>query len=365
MPLQEECLGNISSVGSAFSNTTFLLQPANATSFPLMAKQMVIYDKYRTEQFYYRLESTSGTSVGSTNTALGSVLLNASYDVTDAVWTNQIDMEDYGRSGRTKQVKEAKPSTSQTFIIDHARARGPGGDGWMYMLPGVGSTQVTPSGTSAHDYTAGIFQIATAGQQAASVVGRLYVGWSGWVKDRKTDSTGSALVGAHIVESANATASAAAPLGTSGGTVRSGSTLATVTTNTTFTLPIVGQFLIAANWTSAPSVAAAPTLTFGSAITRSQIMNDNASTFNAGFNTANATAWYCTFVTVATAGTAAANTITITGLTSMAGATADIFIQQAYSGLTLERRTAPVQMSEVDSLKALLRSCVASSSNIL
>jgi hypothetical protein len=41
-----------------------------------------------------------------------------------------------------------------------------------------GSTQVTPASTSAYDYSVGLFQIATVGQQAACTIGRLYVGYS-------------------------------------------------------------------------------------------------------------------------------------------------------------------------------------------
>lgn len=334
VPYTEECIGAITTPGATFTNSTFVINPANVTTFPWLSTIAAKFEKYKFNKLMFKLVSSSADAVGSTNTALGTVILNTNYDVLDTAFATQTQMEDYGGAA------EDKPAEHQTHSVDCKGRRG-GTDGYRFNLPSSGTTASAvayPSNSSAHDYDLGLFQIATVGQQAASTIGRLYVCYQVDLMRRKVDTPlGQSLFSAHIVESPAVSAAAAgsAFLGTSGGSLRTGSLIPTVTTGNTFTLPLVGRFLIA--WGFTGSVTVVPTFTGGSATANVTIVADNAAS---GFSTTDGSTKASGFFLfdVSTPGTGAANTVTITGLTSLAAGKADIFITQVSSGLTALRQ---------------------------
>lgn len=356
VPYTEECIGAVTSPGATFTNSTFVVNPANTTTFPWLASIAAKFEKYKFNKLMFKLVSSSADAVGSTNTALGTVILNTNYDVLDSAFATQTQMEDYGGAS------EDKPAEHQTHSVDCKGRRG-GFDGYRFNLPSSGTSAASvayPSNSSAHDYDLGLFQIATVGQQAASTVGRLYVCYQVDLMRRKVDTPlGQSLLSAHIVESPAATAAAAgsAFLGTTGGALRSGSLIPSVATGNTFTLPLAGRFLVASTWKN--SVTANPTFSLGSAITAVLLMSDNTS----GDHAAVAGGLSCTVETydVATPGTGAANTITITGLTSLAAGVCDIFISQIPSGLSITRSDLESVDHRVDALERMIARLTTSS----
>lgn len=147
------------------------------------------------------------------------------------------------------------------------------------------------------------------------------------------------------------TCSTTNPLGSGGGAVRSGSNLGVVTTPTTFTLPQVGQYLIAAAWVTT-TVSNAPVFSYGANISALRIMNDNGY-LNIGDFHANSSSYNMVVVTVAAPGTAAANTVTIT-LSGMTSGQCDIFIQQTNSGLLLGGPSVDSRLVRLESLLSRL-----------
>lgn len=339
VPYTEECIGAVSSLGATFVNSTFVINPANTTTFPWLSSIAAKFEKYKFNKLMFKFVSSSADAVGSTNTALGTVILNTNYDVLDTAFATQTQMEDYGGAS------EDKPAEHQIHNVDCKGRRG-GFDGHRFNLVSSGTTATGvayPSNSSAHDYDLGLFQVATVGQQAVSVLGRLYVCYQVDLQRRKLDTPlGQSILTAHIVESPAATAAAAgsAFLGTSGGVLRSGSLIPCVCTGNTFTIPLVGRFSIAAFWSG--SVTVVPSMSLGANILSSTctILQDSSSGSISAFSAAG-DGIHLRIVDVSSAGTGAANTITITGLTNLAAGKVDIFISQISSGLL-----DPVSISE-------------------
>jgi len=313
----------------------FYLNPGNSLLFPVFSKIAATYEEYICHmlRFWYRGEeyTASGTVVSA-----GILVYATNMDVDDSTFTNVDQMENYDDS-------ESGPPFSGHFMHDvlevhKKRGRNRGSGGAMPLnnyFVFSSANQEAPSGLSqiGKFYDLGNFQIASNGTQTASPAGELWVEHS-WTMIRRKQETplGQSLLGAHISESPVNTAAAAgsAFLGTSGGTVHSGSNLVVSPTGNTFLLPVVGNWLVAGFW--AGSVTVVPTLTGGANIA---VLNTSDGVVNNGlFSVAgNATSGYLTFI-VSASGTGAANTVTITGLTNLAAGHADIFIQQISSGLT-------------------------------
>jgi len=173
-PYKEECLGSFST-SVAFANTTYVLNAANSVTFPWMGSIAPKFEYYRFKKLGLKFVSTSADAVGSTNTALGSVLINTNYDVLDPAFASQIEMEAYGGG---KMCSEACPDKSQFHAIEPLGLKGGVAGGWRYCLPSIATTaagQPYPASSSAHDYDIGLLQIASSGVQAASVAGRIYL----------------------------------------------------------------------------------------------------------------------------------------------------------------------------------------------
>jgi len=269
-----------------------------------------------------------------TNVSAGIVAMVTNMDPDDLQFTNITQLENYEGS-------VSGPPFAGHFVHDVAvahKSRGRNrtkGDALSLNQYFVFSSAniAAPTGQMAKFFDMGQFQLAVNGCQAATPAGELWVEHE-WTLIRRKQETpiGQQTLYAHVVASAQGTASAAAPLGTGGGSLRSGSTIPCVTTNTTITLPIAGTYL----WTSEfnGSATVAPTLTPGANITSAPaILNNNAvatlTAISGGLvNTIN-------LFTVSANGTGAANTITITGLTNLASGQADIFITQVSGGITL------------------------------
>lgn len=145
----------------AFQSNTFICNPSNNITFPWLSNLATNFEMYQFDGLIFRFESTSGTAVGSTNTALGTTMGYFAYDT--------LDQTVLGKSTLLQYEGCVDARTSENFLIgvecDETKLVMPR----LYVGP-------PPSGSDAKTYNWGNLTIATQGMQAASVtVGELYV----------------------------------------------------------------------------------------------------------------------------------------------------------------------------------------------
>jgi len=306
----------------AFSSTSYAINPGILASFPWLSAIAAQFEEWELKGAVYEFKTTSATAVASTNTALGTVILATNYDALDSAFVNKQQMEQY----------EFACSTVPCASVLHPVECNPKMNPLSRFYVRTGDV----TGDDLRFSDLGNFQIATVGMQAAAVIGELWLSYDIILYKPKIQTPiGANLTFAHVTEYAAASATAAAPFGTTAGSgsVRTGSTLPTVVTSTTFTLPLVGTYLCAASWVSA-NVGASPIFTEGANLTGLSILNNNAGAEISNYGPNIAASMFAVY-TVTSAGTGAANTVTVTGLTSMTGGKTDLFICQVPSGLTL------------------------------
>lgn len=145
----------------AFKVDTLTVQPGNASTFPWLSTIAQNYEQYKIHGMVFFFKSTSGESVGSTNTSLGTVIMSSEYNVESASYSNKMQMEsaEFAQSG--------KPSVSMMHGLECDLSDRPVN---AYF---VRSGEVS---TDKKWYDFAKFQIGTTGFQAASVtVGELWV----------------------------------------------------------------------------------------------------------------------------------------------------------------------------------------------
>jgi len=372
MPYREECLGSVNtSVAFAVSNN-LILNAGNSITFPWLGSIAPKFEYYRFKKLALRFESSSGYSVASTNTALGTMLINCNYDVLDPSFASQIEMEAYGGG---KRVSEKEPNITFTHVCEPNGIRGGVQGGWRYVLPSTATsaaTQPYPQTSSAHDYDIGLLQVASAGAQAASVAGRLYMCYQ--VEFANPKLVPGAPVGG-AVHFSSITATTANNF--NGAVQQSGATLGGVTlgTNTiTFPANVPGNYLAimqiagatsATAFTETPSAgASALNLLTGSATrdNANSILTNNGTTTNAAMN-------LFSFTIAATGGLITLGASTIVGAGSM-----DLWIFALPSSILSIDEKEQIEIDELrdlsegqaqrlDALEKMLRDVMSAHSN--
>jgi hypothetical protein len=162
---------------------TFALNPGLATSFPWLSSVAQQYQEYSWKGIVYHFVSTSGQSVSSTNTALGSVMMHTDYRVTAPSPANKIELlNEYFAS-------DAKPSESFCHPIECDPKENP------YNVQYVRAGAV-PAGEDPKTYDLGKVNIATQGLPSASInTGELWVTYE--VELKKPQLTGGVTLGSH------------------------------------------------------------------------------------------------------------------------------------------------------------------------
>lgn len=157
-----EFITDVISPGPNFTNNSYPVNPGNALLFPWLSQMADLYECWEPKGIVFTYKSTSGTAVGSTNTALGSVIMATSYDVLDPKFASKREMEAYEFSVSTATCTnsihpiECKPSMNPLDVL--------------YV-----SDSTSVAGVDARFHDLGRFQIATKGQQAAVTAGELWV----------------------------------------------------------------------------------------------------------------------------------------------------------------------------------------------
>jgi hypothetical protein len=160
--IHREYIGDVSSIGATF-NTPYILQinPTNSSTFPWLSNIAGNYETYKFHGLVYEFKTSSGTSVASTNTALGVVIIATQYNIDDPSFINKSQMEQY------QFAVSCVPFQSMIHPVECAR--GAGALDYLYTYQGgSGDPRFTNMGN---------VTVATVGQQAAANLGELWVSY--------------------------------------------------------------------------------------------------------------------------------------------------------------------------------------------
>jgi hypothetical protein len=133
------------------------INPGLEASFPWLATIAQQFQEYTIKGLVYHFESTSGDSVGSTNTALGTVIMGTQYKSSASPFPSKLAMLNEYFSA------DGKPSVSFCHPIECDPKENP------FNVQYVRGASV-PAGEDIKMYDLGTFYWATVGMQAASVV---------------------------------------------------------------------------------------------------------------------------------------------------------------------------------------------------
>jgi len=331
--IRREKISNVSGTSAFTIAQSLYVNPGNTVLFPIFSQIASTYEEYRCNFLQFSFESDAYTATNGTASA-GKVILATNYDPDDVSFTGDTQMENY--VGSVKGPPYA-PVIMHDVMQGHKTRNSRRGDFALnnYFVNPSGNS-AAPSGSTSKFYDLGLFQMATSGNAVTTEIGELYVTYSfTMIRPKQQTPLGQNLLQAHIAEfpSATANASTSSYLGTTGGVLRAGSTLQCVVSKTTFTLPVIGTFVVASQWTN--GVTNPPNFALGSAITAYSILNDSSGGLIQAVSSVNTvSAVSLAIYNVATSGTGAANTVTISSLTNLAAGTVDILIVQISSGLT-------------------------------
>jgi len=147
---------------TAFTSQEYTINPSNPDSFPWLSIIAGSYEQYEMLGCVYEFKTTSGTAVGSTDTALGTVIMTTNYDVLDPPFQDKKEMESYEFTvsgvpcSNMIHPVECAPSKS---LIDH-------------LLTGPPQVEA-----DARFHDLGRLTVATQGMQATTTVGELWVSY--------------------------------------------------------------------------------------------------------------------------------------------------------------------------------------------
>lgn len=356
--VRREKIADISGSTTSFSlSQSLYVNPGNSVLFPIFSQIASVYEMYRVNKLRFYFKTEAYTASGS-NQSAGMVVLATNFDPDDAAFASLTQMENY--EGSVNGPPYSVCLVHDVIVAGRKRNKRDLAlnDYFVYSSANVAA----PSTSTSKFYDIGLFQLAVANMVGSGVIGELWVEYSfTMIRPKQQTPLGVNALYAHVVEGAAGTAAAAgsAFLGTTGGLLRPGSTIPVVSTQSTFSLPLAGTFLVSTTWVG--SVTVVPSFSPGSNISLVSVLHDNA-TADTQAVSSGVTCWIGVY-SVAASGTAAANLLTISGLTNLSSGTADILISQVSAGITL-RYSAPRNLALDDPnfdrrLSGLVRSIVA------
>lgn len=194
-----EYIGDVNS-STAFSNSSYSVNPGLNGTFPWLSAIAQNFEEYSIEGMVVEFKSTSADALNSTNTALGTIILCAEYNVLQPAYVNKQQMEN------SLFCMSAKPSECIIMPIECDKSQNP------FKVQYIRNGDVTTGDLRMYDLCN--FQIASVGSQQASVVGELWLSYDIILrKPQLSSGLGLALKTAHY--SLVAPAISTAYLGTS------------------------------------------------------------------------------------------------------------------------------------------------------
>ena len=152
----------------AFRNNTFILNPGNPQLFPWLSQIASLYEEYQFLGVVVEYKSSSATAVGTTSSAMGSVIMATDYDCLDENYANKRAMEaaEYSCSGT--------PFESFIHPIECDPKRNP--IPRLYVVPSI--TKVSQAPGDPRFSIHGICSVATVGQQQDNTnIGELWISY--------------------------------------------------------------------------------------------------------------------------------------------------------------------------------------------
>jgi hypothetical protein len=154
-----EYLGDIhtnSSSAGEFQIQGFQIQPADGATFPWLSTIAQNFEQYRLRGMVFETKSTSANALGSTNTALGSIMMATQYDSLRPPFANEQQMLNHQWSTSARQ--------SQSIIHAIECAAHDNVLSELYTRSGQ-----LPEGADLRMYDFGTLYVATIGSQATNV----------------------------------------------------------------------------------------------------------------------------------------------------------------------------------------------------
>jgi len=147
-----------------FNIDTFNINASNPAIFPWLSQVARNYEQVVWQGLVFEFKTTCATAIGSTNTALGTVVMATQYDSKSAPFLNKQQMENY----------EFAQSTVPSQSIMHAIECDPKltYNQGMFYIPQPDDDQ---NDNDSRMSDIGRFSIATVGMQAISTIGELWV----------------------------------------------------------------------------------------------------------------------------------------------------------------------------------------------
>jgi hypothetical protein len=155
-----EFVGLVFSPGGQFNVSAYPINPKSSRFFPWLSEMALSFEQYIIRGMVVEFKSTSATAIGSTNTALGSVIIATQYNVLAAPFSTQQQMEAY------EYTTSCAPSQSMIHPIECASNLNSVSE--LYIDSANGDPRLEYLGTT---------YVATVGQQASSTIGELWVSY--------------------------------------------------------------------------------------------------------------------------------------------------------------------------------------------
>lgn len=304
-----------------FTLQSFPINPGMRATFPWLSNVAKNYDQYRFRGVLFEFKTTSGTAVGSTNTALGTVIMATDYNAEEGLFPSKQSME------ASQFACSSVPSMSLIHPIECAVTQ--------TVLPLNYVRSEPPSSTEdLRLYDLGNFQIATTGMQSGvTTIGELWVSYDVELYKPVIETT-TLFHYAHVVEDAKGTATAAAPLGSAGRYI-SGTVEVSPITGAAFGLPNIGTYIVCVDCKGGTLSSQIGLSSGANIVAGSNIFSGQSTTFIRAQDATSAI--YFSVCQVTNNGYTSANLTTIAGPTGLTSGNTDVLIFEVPSSIAYSK----------------------------
>jgi len=168
-----------------FNSNVYLIDPTVASTFPYLANVAINFEQFEFLGLVFCYNPTSGNSVASSNTALGTVIMATEYDVSKPVFGSKTEMESYEYCTSCVPSEPMLHPIECNPKLDVLNSRYVGGPARQFKyplstLPAISNVDSESAQLSlaANLQTLGRLQLATVGQQVDnSDLGELWVSY--------------------------------------------------------------------------------------------------------------------------------------------------------------------------------------------
>jgi hypothetical protein len=160
---KREFLGYVKG-STLFEVTSYPINPGQSQTFPWLAAMASLFEEYRLHGVVFEFVSQSATAIGSTNTALGNVIMATEYDSANPPFSSSREMM------ATLFCNSGVPSANLLHAVECAPRSSVTNSCYVRSGPPI-------TGTDIRLYDWGNFQFATEGMQAVSTIGALWVSY--------------------------------------------------------------------------------------------------------------------------------------------------------------------------------------------